>query len=401
VKILAALSFLIATQLFAVQIPANSELSIRLTDKVASEAPTQPSAVHAVLIAPVIVNGAVAVSAGSQLTGSVRQAKAATDKDRATLELVFTELRDGTQHATIATVVAGLDNARETVDDKGVITGISPGDTFTSRIDQGISKLQANDKFAGLAGLISGAKQALKIDDANPNIDYDAGAELTLRLTRPFEWRAGDHGPTAKLRMFPDQDALAGLVNSEPFRTMAQSPPRPSDMTNIMFLATEDQLRDAFEKAGWSAPSRLNSKSKLETARALIESRGYKEGPMSVLLLDGRAPDMAFEKGNNTFAERHHLRIFRRPGAFAGKPIWVCSSTHDTGIDFSERDRTFIHKIDSQIDRERAKVVNDLLFTGVIRSLALVDRPDIPQNATNATGDSLKTDGGMAVLLFE
>jgi hypothetical protein len=201
--------------------------------------------------------------------------------------------------------------------------------------------------------------------------------------------------------MFPDEDALAGLVNSEPFRTMAQSPARPSDMTNIMFLATEDELRAAFEKAGWAAPSRINTQSKLETARALIESRGYKEGPMSVLLLDGRMPDMAFEKGNNTFAQRHHLRIFRRPGMFGGKPIWVCSSTHDTGIDFSDRDRTFIHKIDPQIDRERAKVVNDLLFTGMIRSLALVDRTDIPQNAANATGDSLKTDGGMAVLLFQ
>jgi hypothetical protein len=167
-----------------------------------------------------------------------------------------------------------------------------------------------------------------------------------------------------------------------------------------MFLATEDELRAAFAKAGWFAPSRLNTESKLETARALIEARGYQEGPMSLLLLDGRVPDMAYQKGNNTFAQRHHLRIFRRPGLFDGKPVWVCSSTHDIGIVFSDRDRTFIHKIDPEIDHERAKVVNDLLFTGAIRSIALVDRPNLPRNATNATGDSLTTDGGMAVLLF-
>jgi hypothetical protein len=172
-------------------------------------------------------------------------------------------------------------------------------------------------------------------------------------------------------------------------------------MTNLMFLATEDELISAFEKAGWSAAASLNVQSKLETARALIESRGYKEGPMSILQLDGRPSDFAYQKGNNTFAQRHHLRIFRRPGAFNGKPIWVCSSTHDTGIDFSERDRTFIHKIDPEIDRERAKVVNDLLFTGMIRGIALVARPDIPPDATNATGDSLHTDGSMAVLLFK
>jgi hypothetical protein len=194
---------------------------------------------------------------------------------------------------------------------------------------------------------------------------------------------------------------LSRLVNRQPFRTVAENPPRPSDMTNIMFLATEEELRAAFEKAGWSIAARLNAQSKLETARAMIEARGYKEGPMSILILDGHAPDIAYQKGNNTFAQRHHLRIFRRPGTFDGKPIWVCSSTHDIGIDFSDRDRTFIHKIDPQIDHERAKVVNDLLFTGMIKSIALVERPDIPRNATNATGDSLQTDGSMAVLLFQ
>jgi hypothetical protein len=168
-----------------------------------------------------------------------------------------------------------------------------------------------------------------------------------------------------------------------------------------MFVATEDELRAAFEKAGWAVPARLNTKSKLETARALIEARGYKEGPMSILLLEGNAPDIPYQKGNNTFAQRHHLRIFRRPGAFDGKPIRVCSATHDIGIDFSERDRTFIHKIDPQIDHERAKVVNDLLFTGMVRSIALVGRPAIPQNATNATGDRIETDGSMAVLLLQ
>ena len=114
-----------------------------------------------------------------------------------------------------------------------------------------------------------------------------------------------------------------------------------------------------------------------------------------------RARHGVIRKGNNTFAQRHHLRIFRRPGTFDGKPVWVCSATHDIGIDFSDRDRTFIHKIDPQIDRERAKVVNDLIFTGLIRSIALVERPQIPQDATNATGDRIETDGSMAVLLFQ
>jgi hypothetical protein len=391
----------LAAQLSAIPIPAGTELSVRLTDKVASEAATQPPAVHAVLIAPVIVAGDIALSAGAQLTGTVKQAKAAADKVPALLQLVFSEISDGAARAQISAVVISLDNARETVDDKGTITGIAPGDTFSARLDQGIAKLQNNDRLAGLAGLIQGTKEALNIQEANPNIDYDPGAEITLRVTQPFEWSGKNQGAASRLQPFADEAALSDLVNRQPFRTVAANPPRPSDMTNIMFIATEQELRTAFEKAGWSTATQLNAQSRLETARALIEARGYKEGPMSILLLDGHAPDIAYQKGNNTFAQRHHLRIFRRPGTFAGKPVWVCSSTHDIGIDFSDRDRTFIHKIDPQIDHERAKVVNDLLFTGAIRSIALVERPDIPHNATNATGDSLQTDGSMAVLLFQ
>lgn len=386
--------------LWAVQIPAGAELSIRLTDKAASDKPL-PQLVHALLIAPVIADGKIALPAGARLTGAVKQAKAATDKDPAQLQMVFTEITDGKARAAITAVMSGLENARESIDDKGLITGITPNDTFSARIDQGISKLQNSDRFAGLASLIQGAKQALNVGDADPNIDYDAGSEFTLKLTQPLDWRGTDQGPTAKLLPFPNQGQLYDLVNRQPFRTMAQSPAKPSDMTNLMFLATEDELRAAFGKAGWSIPAQLNVASKLETARALIESRGYKEGPMSILYLDGAPPEFSYQKGNNTFAQRHHLRVFRRPGTFDGKPIWVASSTHDTGIDFSERDRTFIHKIDSDIDHERAKVVNDLLFTGMVQSIALVARDGIPQNATNATGDQITTDGSMAVLLFQ
>jgi hypothetical protein len=394
------LAAFLAGPLLAISIPAGTEFSVRLTDNISSEAKTQPPAVHAVVIAPVLVNGTLAISPGAQLTGTVAQAKAATEKEPAQLQLTFTDVSDGESHSKISAVVASLDNARESLDDKGVITGIAPGDTFSARLDQGIAKLQANDKLAGLAGLIAGTKQVLNIQESNPNIDYDPGAEFTLRVAAPFEWSGSAHGPASQLQSFPDEAALIDLVNRQPFRTRTDRTERPSDMTNIMFIATEAELRAAFEKAGWSAASQLDAASKLETARALIEARGYKEGPMSILLLDGRPPDMALQKGNNTFAQRHHLRIFRRPGTFAGKPVWVCSSTHDIGIDYSDRDRTFIHKIDSDIDKERAKVVNDLLYTGAIRSIALVGRPDIPRNATNATGDPLRTDGAMAVLLF-
>ncbi len=390
----------LATSALSAVLPAGTELNIRLADKVASDAPVTTATVNAVVVIPVVMNGAVVLPAGAYLKGTVQQAKAGSATERAQLQLVFTEIGDGAYKTKISAVVGSLDNARESVDDKGVITGIDAAQTFGSQLDKGIAKLEANDRFAALAGIIQGARQALKIGEVNPNIDYDPGAELTLKLTQPLDWRGPVQGLEARLQPFANEAALIDLVNRQPFRTVAADPPRASDLTNIMFIATETELRTAFEKAGWSAAARLDGASKLETARALIEDRGYKEGPMSILLLDGIPPAMAWQKGNNTFAQRHHLRIFRRPGTFAGKPVWVCSATHDTGIDFSDRDHTFIHRIDPLIDKERAKVVSDLLYTGMVRSLALVGRPDVPVNATNATGDTLETDGRMAVLMF-
>jgi hypothetical protein len=165
-------------------------------------------------------------------------------------------------------------------------------------------------------------------------------------------------------------------------------------------LGSRQQVESAFQKAGWSPAAKLSDQSKLETFRAMAKMRGYQEAPVSVLLLDGRPPDLVFEKINDTFAARHHLRIWQRPGQFNGQDIWVCSATHDTGISFSDESRTFIHKIDSNIDLERAKVVNDLLLTGLVHGLSLVERSGLPRNMSNATGDLLKTDGAMAVASF-
>ena len=102
---------------------------------------------------------------------------------------------------------------------------------------------------------------------------------------------------------------------------------------------------------------------------AIAEDRGCCEVPVSILHLDGCAPEMVFEKANKTFSKRHHLRIWLQPDQYQGQAAWVCAAAHDTGIDFSAKDRRFKHKIDPSIDMERAKVVNDLLLTGKVQSL--------------------------------
>ncbi len=394
-----ALALLVPLALPAVDVPAGTEIQIRLKTKVATQSAKAKDPVEAVVIAPVMVDGQFVAPAGAAVRGTVEKAAQSTKADEGSLLVLnFTELEIESAKFKLAAQVAAVDNAREKVDEQGQINGILASDTITGKLDAGIGKIA--EKYAGFADILGAAKNVV-LKPAESCITYDAGVEMTLKLTAPLVLK-GPSGPgaAAKLQPIADEDALVELVAKEPYQTVAQNPPKPSDITNLMLIGTLEQVKQVFAAAGWTTPAELNSMAKFETFRALAENRGYNEAPVSVLLLEGKPPELVFQKLNNTFAKRHHLRVWLRPSTFAGKPVWVVAATHDTGISFSEQNRTFIHKIDSQIDRERAKVVNDLLFTGRVQSVALVDRPDVSQTGQNATGDNVETDARIAVLVL-
>ncbi len=395
------LPLLAAGAVRAAVVPVGTELEVRLTSEASSEKPSgQP--VSGVIIAPVLVNGAIVIPAGATLTGvtaDAKPAKAATadaQEQPSTLGIQFARVtsRQGNSQS-LHCVLESVDNARETVDSSGLITGITQSQTFGARMDQGINKLANQNQ--GLAQILSGVKSAL-VKQVDPSIDFKPGVELRLKVTQalPWEWPP----VAANVAAVKPAAALAKLVASAPVRTVAQSPPAPSDITNLMFIGAAAQVQAAFQEAGWFQAAERNRASEFETARAMIEDRGYAEAPVSILFLDGRPPDMTFEKQNDTFDKRHHIRVWLSQESFNGQPVWVAAATHDISITFSRQGRSFTHGIDPEIDKERIKVVNDLLFTGRVRAFSLVDRSGLPPNPTNATGDRLITDGKLAVLEF-
>jgi hypothetical protein len=392
--------FVLCQTVFALEVPVGAEIQVRLKTKVSTQTAKVKDPVEAVVIAPVMVSGQFAIPAGAMVRGTVERATQSSKGDeRSALLLAFTEIEIDGAKSKLAARVSAVDNARESVDEQGQITGIVASETISGQLDAGLNKLA--DRASGFAGILSQVKNAV-LKEPESDITYDAGVDMTLKLTAALDLK-GPSGPgmAAKLAPISDENGLADLVIRQPFQTWAQKPSKPSDITNIMLIGTADQVQQAFTAAGWSSAAGLSTQAKFETFKAIAEQRGYKEAPVSVLLLQDNPPDLVFEKLNNTFAQRHHLRVWRRPDTFEGKPVWVVAATHDTGIDFSQENRTFIHKIDSKIDHERAKVVNDLLFSGRVRSIALVERPSVPQHGQNATGDNIETDGKMAVLVLQ
>lgn len=377
----------------AAVLPAGTEMEVRLKTRVASNAAKTGDAAEAILIQPIVAGGEFVVPAGATLTGKVAEVASIQKPDqRAAVRLEFSSLSTGPgAPVKIRTRVMNVDNARESVDATGKIVGIVASETLAARMDSGVQKV--SEKYARLGGFLDTIKTAM-VKDPDPEVVYEPGVDLTLALMDAVEVPPGAAPAIAEAG--PEAGATV-LAISRPFRTTTPEGV-PSDITNLMFLGSAEQLDAAFRAAGWASAAALNASSGLETVRAVAEMRGYKEAPVSVLLLEGKPPDMVFQKQNNTFAKRHHLRIWRLTGDFQGLPVWACAATHDIGIDFSPEKRTFIHRIDPEIDRERAKVVGDLLFGGQVAGLSLVARPAVPARSHNATGDELATDGRIAIL---
>ncbi len=347
------------------------------------------------MIAPVALSGQTIITPGTLLHGAVECITPPSDTTRASLLLGFTRLDSGGVRKTIVARVASVDNAREEVDEQGRIKGILRSETITGRLDGELSQL--GEKYFGLAGVLAAAKNAI-LQEASAEISYLVGVELTVRLTEAATLPPA--GPELPIPAIRRPAKLLRLALSEPCQTLAEYPAKPADITNVLLVGSKRTLQRAFADAGWSPAAKLTATSKLQSAAALAEDRGYREAPVSTQLLDRKPPDLVFQKGNNTLARRHHVRIWRRPISFQGRPVWLAAATHDIGISFSDAERTFIHRIDPRVDLERQKVVDDLHFAGHVAGIQMMERPAVPRRGANATGDPVETDGRIAVILL-
>ena len=224
---------------------------------------------------------------------------------------------------------------------------------------------------------------------------FPAGTDLQLQVVGASALKHRETWPG--WRMLPADADLKALVAAAPLRTQTKGG-TPSDITNLMFLGSRQQLITAFGEAGWFEADDLNVRSAAKTVGATIRDTGYSSAPVSTLTINGKPPDLAFQKSLNTFAKRHHLRIWKQPGTYNGKEVWVAAATHDIAISKARGGTKWSHRIDPHIDRERDWVETDLLYIGTATAYADLDRPTAPKKAANATGDQILTDGKMSVL---
>ena len=391
-----------ATKAASLTVPAGKTLEIRITHSLASFSSKKGSAVESVIIAPVREQGQVVIPMGAQVTGTVRDVKRiglGLIHETARLSIDFNRLvlPDGTM-LPIATHVTELDNARESVDKEGRIKGIRSTGTIGYRADNLIAGFAMFDPIAYLYVNVAAAR-VLRFSE--PEIWLPAGTEMGISLLSPVELSKKYGTPVPAIQATgQEKAALRSLLRTLPYRTMTPNSNKPSDLTNLVFLGTPAAVERAFGAAGWVQVDRLNTISGFLTLRSIAENQQYHRAPMSLLLLDEQRPHFEFSKSLNTFSKRHHTRIWLRPETWQGRSILTASSTQDIGIQLSRKNKTFIHVINTNIDGERTKIINDLIFTGCVDAAELYSRPWVPSGAHNATGEPLITDGRIAVLEF-
>jgi opacity protein-like surface antigen len=384
----------------AESIAGGTKLEIRLQQPISSYATEKETRISGVLVAPLTEGDEMLLPLGTTVEGSVvavRKVGLGLLHETARLELQFDRVTlsngDGVPlHCRITEV----ENARETVDAQGRIQGIRSTATLSNRASGIVGSLAFGDP---IAAIFTTAASASVLRFSEPEISLPAGTELIAELTAPIVLPKMEPILVPPIASTPEErESLSMLVEELPFRTYTEKGHIPSDITNLIFIGSADEVERAFAASDWVQVDSLTAESTYATIRSVAENQGYKTAPMSILMLGGQAPAYAYAKTLNTFSKRHHLRIWPTSLPWNGQTVWTSSSTHDTGIGFSKKNKTFIHLIDSHIDNERAKVVNDLIFTGCVSNVQLVARPWIPKDAKNGTGEDLITDGRIAVL---
>jgi hypothetical protein len=375
-------------------------LSLRLDGPVYSDRSRTGDPVTATVTYPLCKGGEnveckeaeLLVPPGTKVNATILFAAKAPDKySRPRLVLDFSNIvhKDGKRSPLYARVI-DVDNARETVRNNEILGIIQPHASKKASI--AIAALSVANPIAGYT--IKGVQTVYGLS-IRREVQFPAGTDLQIQIVRPSQLKEKDKW--AGWKEVPVDASLEKLALAAPLRT-STTKNTPSDPTNLMLLGTQKQLQAAFGEANWFEADDVNVKSALKVAQATARQSGYTNGPVSTLLLEGRPPDLVFQKSLNTFAKRHHLRVWKPPNNYDGQEVWIAAATHDIATMSSKAGTKWTHRIDTHLDREREWVGTDLLFVGTGVAYAAVDRPHAPKKLSNATGDEIVTDGKLWVI---
>lgn len=368
-----------------VTVRRGSEVEVRLLNPLGSHSSHRGDPVEAAVIAPA---GVVRLQ-GAVLTGHVEDAEPlglGVRRGAAELEVAFDQirLRDGSSARMLARIIQ-IETSRERVDALGRVWGIDPAMSLSS----GCSFLMSTVLVHSELELPMAVVKLLAARSPDSEIRLPAGTEMFVRLTEDAQIDdVSEDGPDSV--SFQDAMTVQSSLSRLPLQQAEDAPHRSSDLINIVLLGSKRDVDAAFRAAGWRGETRHSPLALYGMFHSLVQRMGDGTAPMARLRLNGAVATSSYQKSLDTLAKRHHVRLWRQ----GDSDVWLGAATEDTG--FAVRRMRLMHAIDGHIDNERAKVVNDLWFTGCVANASLLRRDHL--RALPREDFQMTTDGDVAVV---
>jgi hypothetical protein len=370
---------------------------LRLTTPVSTGGSKSHAAVKATVARDVLTQSGVVIPTGAVVSGRIEKlVKSYRPDQRAQLQLNFTTLElPGKSSLKLEGHLSQVENSRETLE-AGTIQGVLETEVPLAQVNRGLGKLEESGSELGELAKIA-EKNLGKVDTS---VTLPAGTDLLFALDKPLAV-SRVFPPVAPDRLPADlATAVETLLANAPQRASSKEG-KPGDPLNLVVVGRAEQIRPAFQKAGWGEAEKKTSKSIFDTVRAVMDNQGYGQAPVSQLYLFGRMEDLAFEKMFNTFNKRHHLRLWRTDAKSPdGGEIWLGAATHDIGIEPTNTG-SISHATDPNLDDERSKVGADLAVAGSVAAEKLVTRPNPLSEGFTATGGKWHTDGELLAIVLK
>ena len=380
-------------------VPTRQEFWIRLTDPVSTYSSKRGDPIRAMLIAPPECDGSPVLPMGAVAEGHVtyvRKVGYGIWHDSSAITILFDKIVVNSVPLEVRTRVEEVANGREDVK-AGVIGGIGGRKTPQQILSTRLLHLpfwNAEDYWVYLL------RRGVFPFSPEPEIYLPPGTDLRLQLTAPLEVpdELRDAGEQRSTRKDAELDSdLREKLLSLPRRTVTGSG-KASDVVNLAFIGSPQQIEMAFQAAGWTYGDKVSARSVLREIRAMSSLSSYTHLPISRQWLAGKSPDVRLQKSFDSYQKREHIRLWNEDTV--EKDLWVGSVIRETSASWSIRTGRFIHHVDPDLRAEREKVVRDLVLTGCVDKIADLQRQETWQEVKNASGDELRSDGEVAVIEF-
>jgi LssY C-terminus len=378
------------------ELPAGTTFEIRLSTPAGSRISQTGDSIEGITIAPVGVRGQILVPPGSTILGSVESVmKFGLGIRQITAYIHFRfdvlQLPNG-EAISIQTELLEVENAKERVDVSGTARGIHPAASLSSSLGLFTAPLLFIAPTIGVPIYIA---KSMIAPSANPEIYFPSGTEVILRLTAPIEVSRGTETSYGIISLSStERSAVRSLLKSSP--QQARMGTHPSDLINLVFFGSHEEMARAFHASGWLQAQSKSPLSLYRMYNALTRRIGYRTAPMNTLTLNGVPSYSVYQKSFDTVQKRHHVRLWKDPQVV---DMWLGAAAQDIGFRF--RHAHWTHSTSPNIDNERAKVVNDLLYTGCVHAAGLVSRDSPGLFQRPKGGRSVLTDTDVAVVRLD